>query len=59
MNANVGRLLVIAPHPYEEVLGCGGTIARMAGQNAYGLPIGGAADSPKEIDLKGVIRGAG
>jgi LmbE family N-acetylglucosaminyl deacetylase len=26
-----GRTLVIAPHPDDEVLGCGGTIARLAG----------------------------
>ncbi|TPJ57310.1 PIG-L deacetylase family protein [Mesorhizobium sp. B2-6-1] len=34
MNPALGRLLVIAPHPDDEVLGCGGTIARMAAQGA-------------------------
>jgi N-acetylglucosamine malate deacetylase 1 len=34
MNPVLGRLLVIAPHPDDEVLGCGGTIARMAAQGA-------------------------
>jgi LmbE family N-acetylglucosaminyl deacetylase len=28
----LGRLLVIAPHPDDEVLGCGGTIARVAAE---------------------------
>jgi len=27
---NAGRILIIAPHPDDEVLGCGGTIARLA-----------------------------
>jgi len=27
------RILVIAPHPDDEVLGCGGTIARLSGQD--------------------------
>ena len=26
---NVRRALVIAPHPDDEILGCGGTIARL------------------------------
>ena len=26
----LGRVAVIAPHPDDEVLGCGGTIARLA-----------------------------
>lgn len=28
--AHLGRVLVIAPHPDDEVLGCGGTMARLA-----------------------------
>jgi N-acetylglucosamine malate deacetylase 1 len=30
MTATLGRVLVIAPHPDDEVLGCGGTMARAA-----------------------------
>ncbi|KRB28397.1 GlcNAc-PI de-N-acetylase [Mesorhizobium sp. Root695] len=32
MSPAIGRLLVIAPHPDDEVLGCGGTIARVAAE---------------------------
>lgn len=28
--AHMGRVLVIAPHPDDEILGCGGTMARLA-----------------------------
>lgn len=28
--ASLGRVLVIAPHPDDEILGCGGTMARLA-----------------------------
>ncbi|AZO41862.1 MULTISPECIES: PIG-L deacetylase family protein [Mesorhizobium] len=32
MSPALGRILVIAPHPDDEVLGCGGTIARIAAE---------------------------
>ena len=40
----IGTALVIAPHPDDEVLGCGGTIARLA-------------SSGKAVDVAIVTRG--
>lgn len=34
MLARIERALVLAPHPDDEVLGCGGTIARLVAQGA-------------------------
>ncbi|MEM7666583.1 MAG: PIG-L deacetylase family protein [Pseudomonadota bacterium] len=42
--AHLGKTLVIAPHPDDEVLGCGGTIARLA-------------DSGQEVHVAIVTRG--
>lgn len=34
LTARIARALVLAPHPDDEVLGCGGTMARLATQGA-------------------------
>ena len=42
--AHLGKTLIVAPHPDDEVLGCGGTIARLA-------------DSGQEVHVVVVTRG--
>ena len=42
--AHLGKTLIVAPHPDDEVLGCGGTIARLA-------------DSGQEVHVAVVTRG--
>lgn len=43
---NPERVLVIAPHPDDEVLGCGGSIARFAAQGAQVTVVAVCADLP-------------
>ena len=55
-----GTVLVIAAHPDDEVLGCGGTIARLtdAGQSVHVLLLADGENSRASADGSGVAVGA-
>ncbi len=40
--SNIDRILIVAAHPDDEVLGCGGTVARlsMEGSDIYTIILG-------------------
>ena len=51
MRNNVKKILIIAAHPDDEILGCGGTVARMVkeGCEAYTLILGEGITSRDEV----------
>ena len=55
-----GDVLVVAAHPDDEVLGCGGTIARLAtaGRSVHVLLLADGENSRAEVDGAGVSAGA-
>ncbi len=54
LSESLGRVLVIAPHPDDEVLGCGGTMARLAaeGNEVHVLVV--TEGKPPRFPLEGV-----
>ncbi len=55
-----GNVLVVAAHPDDEVLGCGGTIARLAaaGRAVHVLLLADGENSRSAVDRSGVATGA-
>ncbi|MFL0357234.1 PIG-L deacetylase family protein [Erythrobacter sp. GH1-10] len=53
---NFGRTLVIAPHPDDEVLGCGGTIARLVAQGDEVQVLVATEGKPPQFPQDGVER---
>ncbi|MBY6128409.1 PIG-L family deacetylase [Qipengyuania aquimaris] len=54
--ASLGRVLVVAPHPDDEVLGCGGTMARLAAEGISVHVLVATQGKPPAFDPEGVAQ---
>lgn len=54
--ASLGRVLVIAPHPDDEILGCGGTIARLVADGHEVHVLVATTGKPPAFSAEGVAQ---